>query len=146
MSKTPDSDKRAATGYPPETLFARLRLLSLNRGEFAIFGSGPLAVRGLLPMVSDLDILVRGESWDRVKELGAIVMYGDDETVDLFNGLTFGRSWAYGTFDIDALIDEAEIIGGLPFVQLASVVEFKQIARRPKDLEHLALLESAGIA
>lgn len=144
MIPASNSESRLTTGYSPETLFERLRLLALNRGEFAIFGSGPIAARGLLPIVNDLDILVRGESWSRVRELGTTVMYGEDETVDLGNGLTFGRSWAYGSFDIDALIDEAEMIDGLPFVQLSKVVEFKQIARRPKDLEHLAILESAG--
>lgn len=94
MSLTLDSDGGSPPEYLPETLFERLRLLGLNTGEFAIFGSGPLAVRGLLPMVSDLDILVRGESWNRVKELGTAVMYGDDETVDLGNELTFESMFA----------------------------------------------------
>jgi len=131
--------------YPPNILFDRLRHLDLTTVDYAVFGSGPIAVRGLLKRVGDLDVIARGEAWDRVKSIGEIVMYGSDETVDLGNGLTFGRSWAYGEFVIDYLIDSAELIDGLPFVQLEHVVEFKRAAGRPKDLEHLALMEKAGL-
>lgn len=135
----------AKISYPPKILFDRLRHLDLTLGEYAVFGSGPLAVRGLLKRVGDLDVITRGGTWDRVKSLGQIVMYGADETVDLGNGLTFGTSWAYGTFDIDSLIDGAEILDGLPFVLLDEVAEFKRAAGRPKDLDHLALMEESGL-
>ena len=42
------------------------------------------------------------------------------------------------------MIDTAEIIDGLPFVRLEHVIAYKQIAGRPKDLQHLALIEKAG--
>ncbi len=131
--------------YPPSLLFERLRALKLNPDHHAVFGSGPLAIRGLMDEVGDLDILTRGPAWDQVRAIGEVVMYGDDVTIDLGNGLTFGRSWAYGDFDIDKLIDEAETIRGIRCVQLSAVVEFKRIARRPKDLQHLELLEQRGL-
>ena len=131
--------------FPAHVLFDRLRDLGLPQGEYAIFGSGPLAIRGLIDRVGDLDILVSDVAWGIVRGLGAIIMYGDDETVDLGNGLTFGRSWAYGEPDIGRLIEAAEIIEGLPFVALEAVVEFKKIAGRSKDIEHLELLTSAGL-
>lgn len=130
--------------YPAGVLFARLKALRLTPGEYAIFGSGPLAVRGLIDTVHDLDVVVRGESWDRVREIGVVHIKAEDETVDLGNGLTFGRSWGYGEFDIDGLIDDAETIEGLPFVRLDAVVEFKKIANRPKDREHLRILQKSG--
>ncbi len=133
-------------GYRPEVLFERLRSLRLAPGEYAVFGSGPIAVRKLLAEVNDLDVIVRGDTWQRVKDLGTIVLKDDDETVDLGNGLTFGRSWGYGACDIDELIDEAEVIEGLAFARLAAVIDFKRIAGRPKDIEHLRLLEAGGFA
>ena len=42
---------------------------------------------------------------------------------------------------MDHLIDTAEVIDGLPFVRLEHVVAYKRIADRPKDREHLRLLE-----
>jgi hypothetical protein len=131
--------------YRPDLLFDRLRALELTPGEYAVFGSGPLAVRGLIDKVRDLDVIVRGETWHQLKDLGVVVMQGADETVHLGNGLTFGRSWGYGVFDIEKLIDDAEIIEGLPFVQLDAVIEFKKIADRPKDREHLSSLRESGL-
>lgn len=131
--------------YPAGVLFDRLRALRLTPGEYAIFGSGPLAIRGLVDTVHDLDVIVRGETWERVRALGVVDIKAGDETVDLGNGLSFGRSWGYGNFDIDALIDNAETIEGLPFVRLAAVIEFKRVAGRPKDHEHLRVLENAGL-
>jgi hypothetical protein len=131
--------------FPAELLFDRLRALELTPGEYAVFGSGPIAVRGLIDTVRDLDVIVRGETWQQVRALGVVVMKGEDATVDLGNGLTFGTSWGYGVFDIEKLIDHAEIMEDLPFVTLDAVIEFKKIADRPKDREHLKLLQMAGL-
>ncbi len=126
-------------------LFERLRAIELPPDSYAVFGSGPLAIRGLIVEVGDLDVVVRQVAWERVKDQGEVTMHGDHATVDLGNGLTFGRSWAYGDFDIAQLIATAEMIEGLPFVRLESVVEYKLIAARPKDLRHLELLSEAGL-
>ncbi len=90
-------------------------------------------------------MLVLGAAWALVKPLGSIVMHGQTATVDLGNGLTFGRSWAYGNFDVAQLIAEADVIEGIAFVRLAHVVEYKAIARRPKDLEHIRLATTFGV-
>ena len=84
-----------------QVLFNRLRAMSLPEGSFAVFGSGPLAVRGLIDEIGDLDIIVREPAWSRVRDVGTSVMYGDHLTIDHGNGLTFGRSWAYGDFDVE---------------------------------------------
>jgi hypothetical protein len=51
--------------------------------------------------------------------------------------LTFGTVWGIGDFDVDELIDTAEIISGLPFVQLEHVIRYKKIRFSEKDLLHL---------
>ncbi len=119
--------------------------MELPPNSYAVFGSGPLAAHRLIDDVGDLDVIVRDVAWDRVKDIGTIVMYGNDPVVDLGNGLTFGRSWAYGDIDVGQLIEDAETIDGLPFVQLKAVVAYKRIAGRPKDLRHIELIESAGL-
>jgi hypothetical protein len=127
-----------------EQLFDLLRTLELPLGDYAIFGSGPLLVRGVIEEANDLDVISRGPAWDRAVAVGEIVRLPEDgaEIVSCYGGLvTVGRSWAFGEVDVDDLIDTAEMIAGLPFVRMEHVVEFKRIARRPKDLAHLALLE-----
>ncbi len=127
-------------------LFVALRSLELRAGDYAVFGSGPLIIRGIIEATNDLDVISRGEAWDRACEIGDVVYLAEHavEVVSFFGGaITVGTSWAYGEFDIDCLIDTAEVIDGLPFVQLKHVVRYKEIAARPKDFTHLRLLETA---
>ncbi|NNJ47204.1 MAG: hypothetical protein HKP18_05170 [Acidimicrobiia bacterium] len=119
-----------------------MRSLDLPAGDYAVFGSGPLIVRGIVEATNDLDIICRSEAWERVREVGEISSFDDgNECVNLLDGrITFGVTWKYGAFDLDELIDTAEIIEGLPFVQLEHVVAYKEAADRPKDRKHLEQL------
>ena len=124
-------------------LFDMLRSLDLPLGDYAVFGSGPLIVRGIIEASNDLDLISRGAAWRRALEIGDLLVLPDDgaEIVSCFDGaVTIGRSWAYGDFDLDELIDSAECIDGIPFVQLQHVIRYKEIADRPKDRLHLRLL------
>lgn len=126
-------------------LFAVLRSADLPLGDYAVFGSGPLLVRGILDEAADLDVLCRGPAWERAKSLGERTVLSDFgvEVYALADGrVTFGDRWAIGSFDVDHLIDTAETIDGLPFVRLEHVLAYKRIASRPKDIAHLELLRS----
>lgn len=124
-------------------LFDTLRSMELPMGEYAVFGSGPLLVRGLIDEASDLDVICRGAAWEKARRLGDLVDLEEGvEVVSARGGMiTFGRSWAYGDFDMDDLIDSAETIDGLPFVRIEHVIAFKRAADRPKDRAHLRLIE-----
>jgi len=52
------------------SLFDRVKRLNLPVGDFAIFGSGPLIVRGIIPGSNDLDIICRGKAWQKIKKIG----------------------------------------------------------------------------
>ena len=127
------------------TIFDRLRALGLPTGDHAVFGSGPLLIRGIIDDVEDLDIISRGAAWAFAQTLGPILClepYGVD-IVDLDNGLiTIGTTWGIGTFDLDDLIETADIIAEIPFVRLEHVEAYKRIGGRPKDAEHLARLRA----
>lgn len=126
-------------------LLDRLRDLRLPDGHYAVFGSGPLLVRGVIDDVDDLDVLVRGPAWTAALAQGPVIHLEEFgvEIVDAGGGLTFGRQWGIGLFDVDDLIDTAELIDGVRFVRLQHVVAYKQIADRPKDRDHLAALGAA---
>lgn len=129
-------------------LLQKVQQLRLPVGDFAIFGSGPLLVRGVIDSVGDIDILCRRDAWIKATGLGERVYLDayDVEIISIDGGLiTIGRSWGYGNFDVDQLIDSAENIDGLPFVLLRYVIEYKHIANRPKDLAHLKLLKAHGL-
>ncbi|MBU2613450.1 hypothetical protein KJ925_03290 [Patescibacteria group bacterium] len=115
-----------------------LQALALPRGSFAIFGSGPLAVRGWRE-AKDLDVLVRASVWDTLAETFPKNEKG--------NGLQVGhlelfRSWKPWFDDADALIDTTETIEGWPFVLLEHVITWKRAMGREKDQKDLELIQA----
>ncbi|MBT8077917.1 MAG: hypothetical protein KJO31_05035 [Gammaproteobacteria bacterium] len=129
-------------------LFHRLRDLELPPGDYAVFGSGPLAAHGIIDDPGDLDVLCRGAAWAAVRQAGALRQLPDYgvQVVDIDSGLlTFGTTWGIGSFDVAALIDTAEIIDGLPFVRLEHVVAYKRVRGSEKDRAHLAACAARGI-
>ena len=126
-------------------LLDEVRALGLPAEHFVLFGSGPLLVRGIVPPTGDLDVLTRGPAWEVARGLGPMVRLSpyDVEVVRLLQGrIEIGTVWGIGEVDVDHLIDDAEIIDGLPFAGLAHVRAYKQLAGRPKDREHLRLLDA----
>jgi hypothetical protein len=126
-------------------LLSRLLGLDLPVGDWALFGSGPLLVRGWIDEVGDLDVISRGPAWKQACELGRRSSLPDgNEIVTIGDAITVGTTWAYGSFDIDELIDTAEMIDGVPCVTIDHVVAYKRIANRPKDRAHLAIIEACS--
>ena len=127
----------------PDPVLGELRSLNLPLGDYVIFGSGPLLARGWIDEVGDLDVLARGDAWTRAQELGTIQYLNEWDVVVVNIGpdITVGTRWAIGDVDTDVLIETSEVIDGLPFATLDAVVAYKKLARRPKDLAHLEIIE-----
>jgi len=122
--------------------------LNLPENDYAVFGSGPLLVRGVISDSNDLDIICRGDAWECVKSIGTLA---HDETYDVDivsmheERLTFGTAWGIGDFEIDQLIDDAELINGIPFVRLEHVVAYKRARGSAKDQRHIQAMQRAGM-
>ncbi len=128
-------------------LFDQLRRLNLPPRGYAVFGSGPLAIRGIIPLTHDLDVICREEVWNIVSQIGRVEYLPeyDVSVVTMADGaLTFGTKWGIGNFDIDELIATAEIIDALPFVRVEHVIGYKKIRSSEKDLQHLDALANFG--
>ena len=140
---------RAFSGklYMSKKLFEKLRRLKLPRGEYAIFGSAPLCVRGLRE-VGDLDVIVTEGLFDEYKQNPdwtfkefkrgdriVTMLEFNSEKIELY------KNWGPGEWDIRQLIKESEIIDDLPFVKVAYVIEWKRISGREKDLRDIEQFE-----
>lgn len=128
-----------------EELLGAVRGLGLPAGHFVLFGSAPLLVRGIVPPTGDIDVLARGPAWAAARRLGPVVRLSpyDVDVVRLLDGrIEIGTVWGIGDVDVDDLIDHAEVIDGLPFAGLGQVRAYKELAGRPKDREHLRLLDA----
>ncbi len=119
----------------------KLKELNLPKGKFAIFGSGPMGVRGLRK-IRDIDLIVtedlfnilkNKEKWLKVREKPCESLEKDE--------IEACKEWGPGEWDINKLIQEAEIIDGLPFVRLEEVLKWKKTYNRDKDKKDIKLIE-----
>ena len=116
--------------------------LDLPDGDWALFGSGPLYLRGWIDEIGDVDVLSRGAAWQRAEALGVPQVLEEDGNIIsvIGEGVTVGSTWPYG--DIDLMIDTAEKIEGIPCVRLEHIVAYMEQFDRPKDRVRLAVIEA----
>lgn len=123
-------------------LSGKVKKLNLPIGKFAIFGSGPMGAREIREC-KDADIIVTADLFNNLKNnLGwkiKINKYGDE---CLENGnIEIWKNWRPGEWNIEKLIDDAEIINGLPFVKLGEVLKWKKMMGRDKDIADIQLIK-----
>ncbi len=131
------------TELQDQPLIKKLLVLNLPPDDFAVFGSGPMMAHGLKE-AHDLDIIARGTAWSLAQALGQQKKgtYGGDK-VELAGGqIEVFNAWGPGEWDPDELIDTAEVIAGIRFVTLENVLKWKKMMNRPKDAEHIRLIEA----
>ncbi len=124
------------------SLFKKARGLDLPLGKYALFGSAPMCVRGLREC-RDLDIIAFPDVWE---EWGKKPEWRRGTTASGSPNLKMGmmellKDWKPGDWDIRALIAEADVIDGLPFVRLERVIEWKRIYGREKDIRDIEAVE-----
>lgn len=120
----------------------RVKELKLPSGSYAVFGSGPMAARGIRE-TNDIDIVVTRQLF---RKLAADMSWQALELRDHHSGLKKGdyeifHTWAPGSWDLEALIKDADIIDGVPYVELRSVLEWKRQRDSVKDQHDVALIE-----
>ncbi len=92
----------------------------------------------------DLDVIVAEDVFDdykdmpgwKIKEFRAGEFYLDKNDIELW------KDWGPGEWDIQKLINEAEIIDGLPFVKLKEVLKWKKMIGRDKDIKDIKIIET----
>lgn len=113
-----------------------LDALGLPKDEFAISGSGPLAIRGIR-RAQDIDLLVTKRLWEDL--LKTYPLY--NEKYIKIGDIEIGH-------DFEALLDRladimktAEKKEGYPFLSLEDTIFWKRAMNREKDLFDIALIQ-----
>ena len=123
-------------------LFQQVRDLKVPMGEYVIFGSGPICARGLREC-NDIDLFVTKKFWDSIKETNewkeGITLKGSQNLKKGDVELIY--EWKPGEWNVNTLIAEAEVIGGLPFAKIERVIEWKKLMAREKDFKDIKLVE-----
>ena len=125
-------------------LIIKLRSLHLPPHDYVVAGSGPLLAHGLRQDLGDLDVVARGEAWERVVTMAepAPASSGNGSVITLYGGdIEVFDQWLPGTLPADELIDGAEFIEGIPFCPLRTVLAWKIKFGRPKDHLDITLIK-----
>ena len=130
---------------PFSQLLEEFKSLNLPKNQYAIFGSGPLGVRGLREC-HDIDTIVTKQLFNDKKYGGEWKFYDGSRNGRQFQYLRRGnielwKDWGPGEWDILNLIQQAEEIQGIKFVRLEEVLKWKQTNVREKDIVDIELIK-----
>jgi len=115
----------------------RLMELGIPDGQYAVYGSGPLAIRGIRD-ARDLDVAVKDRFYEELvkkypeKERGKIEL-GDGE-IEIY------PVWNSLMDNAEEVIDRAESIEGFRFIKLEDIIEWKRKMGREKDEQDIELI------
>ena len=119
--------------------------LGLPEGDYAVFGSAPMALHGLKILNNDIDVIASGEAWEKAKKFcfpkESPMRFGN--YLKLFDGkIEIYHCWfPKDMWNVDELIDGAEIVDGIRYVRLDKVLEYKKYRNSPKDKSDIKLIE-----
>ncbi|MCJ7793272.1 MAG: zinc ABC transporter substrate-binding protein [Candidatus Marinimicrobia bacterium] len=124
-------------------LLKELEALNLPKDKFAIFGSGPLGIRGIRE-VNDLDLVVLPELWQELAERYPVKKIKLDPKrykAFLTKNIEVASKPMLG-FEARKMIESADIINGIRFVNLETTIEWKKKAGREVDLRDIKLIKA----
>ena len=113
-----------------------LKKLNLPQDKFAVFGSGPLAIRKIRES-EDVDIIVKPELWEKLIKKYPL----EKENLIKIGKIEVYKDWLNLSDRIDEMIDNAEIIEGFPYVRLKYLLDWKRWMGREKDIKDIKLIE-----
>ena len=118
-----------------EEQLTELKELNLPTSEYAVFGSGPLAIQGIRNS-EDIDIIVKPKLWNNLskkypKEKEELIRIGNVEVY---------KNWFPWIADVNKLIEDADIFKGIRFVKLKYVLAWKKEFGREKDKKDILLI------
>lgn len=116
-----------------------LASLKLPKEQFAIFGSGPIAIRGIREP-HDLDIIVKEKLWKLLSHKYPEFIKSNPLHLQIGN-IKIYKDWPGLSKNIDTIIDEAETFYDFPYVALSYVIEYKKYFGRKKDLQDIQLIQ-----
>ena len=113
-----------------------LKKLNLPKDKFAIFASGCLAIRGIKEN-KDIDIIVKDDLWQELKKKYSL----NEKGFIQIGNIELGNEALYPEESVNQMIDNADIIKGIRFVKLKSIIKWKREMNRDKDRIDIKLIE-----
>lgn len=134
------------------TISERVKILNLPLGKYVVVG-GAMEAHGIRP-ANDIDIVVTEDLFEELIRKGWRVCEcekcrdrwkrGSQERILKSDGVDILSEYTWEDkyhADTGELIRDAEIIGGVPYVQLGELLKWKKAANREKDQKDVKLIE-----
>ncbi len=124
-------------------IFEEVKKLNLPLGKYVVVGSGIMAAKRMRN-INDIDLLVTEDVYEIISKQEGWTSEPKSDGWTLTKGIyEIDKVFKYKEYNpgTDHLIKTAEIINGIPFMQLSELVKFKEILRREKDLEDIELIK-----
>ena len=126
-------------------IFDQVKSLNLPLGQYVVVGGGVLAAHGIRDF-KDIDILITEELFDELKKNGWTVKVTSWGSNNVVNGIVEAGPGIVSCKnyepDITKVIKEADIINGIPFMNLYELMKFKKALGREKDLADISLINN----
>lgn len=120
-------------------LLEELKKLNLPLGHYAIFGSGPLAVRNLRES-SDLDIVVSNEVWQ--KFVSKYPTKENNSSIIQLGNIEICKDILPWLENVEEKIEHADMIDGFCFFTLQDTIELKERFGREKDKKDIERIKN----
>lgn len=124
-----------------EEYLDRLKILDhlkLPKDQYLIWGSGPLAIRGLRA-AQDIDLVVSKPLWKDLSQ--SYPVSGPKKNRINIGELDIWSDLLNLSDRIEEVIQDSDIIEGYPFMKLSYTVEWKTHWNSAKDPKDIALIE-----
>jgi hypothetical protein len=119
----------------------QIQALGLPGRQYIVIGSGPLVALSIIPYGNDIDLAVSPELYAYLRKAGWEEHEGPGGKPVLARG-DFDVGVGYGDWSLEQLLEDAFFIDGVPFTSIDKVTAWKRAKNRPKDAEHIRLIEA----
>jgi hypothetical protein len=130
-------------------IFSRIKELNLPIGKYVVYGSGVLEAHGIRK-ANDVDLVVDDDLYQELKNRGWKRKILFSTRMWHCKALSDGKGneaytnlkWRNYNVKTPYLIENAEVINGIPFMQLKSYLDYKKILPRDKDKRDVDLIQN----
>ncbi len=117
-------------------LLKKFKKLNLPQDKYAIYGSRPMAIRGIRK-AKDLDVAVKNSLFKELLKKYKEIRPGHIK----INNIEIYASWNSYIDNADEVINCADLIDGFKFIKLEDLIKWKNKLGRKKDLKDIALMK-----
>jgi len=119
-------------------LLEKLEKLNLPKDKFAIYGSGPLGIRDIRE-INDLDLIVTPDLWKKLSKIYSIKGPDNERKIRIGEIEIVGNTILY---EAEKMIKEADVVDGIRYVNLETLMKCKKKMGRKKDLKDIKLIKN----